>query len=481
MLLDLDPVPILLRRIRAELADAFHADRPIRLSRAPGTLDVIGGIAEYTGSLVCRMTLDRAAVIALQKRTDRQLQIFSFNLLDDHKPFTLRVPLEALAKNPVEVLRKEFAEPGRSWATHLAGCLHVLHERGLIDLCNPKIHGLNLAVLNTIPTDVGIGSSAAIQVATMMNLVDHFSLRDRLDPLLIADMCRSVENRIVGASGGITAHIASCTGQAGSLVRVLCQPCELQRPLALPTGMRVIGIDSGVRPASHGGQYAKTRCAAFMGHQIILEKMREMGRASSRILERDPMTGYLANLDPDDYKKFFRTYLPESLKGGEFLIRHGRTIDTATIISPDSHYPVRSATDHHVLDAMRVRHFVRFLEEAAALPSDSRERGAQLDKAGHLMYASHLSYTNDALLGAPECDLLVQLVRERECAGLYGARITGHGGGGIVAILAEDKPQADAALQEIMAEYERQSGKKPELFQGSSAGAWTTGTSVING
>jgi hypothetical protein len=45
------------------------------------------------------------------------------------------------------------------------------------------------------------------------------------------------------------------------------------------------------------------------------------------------------------------------------------------------------------------------------------------------MYGSHLSYTNDAMLGADECDLLVDLVRARESAGLYGAKITGGGSG----------------------------------------------------
>ena len=479
MLLELDPVPMLLRRVRAELADAFRANRPIRVSRAPGRLDVMGGIAEYTGSVVCSMMLDRAAAVAIQERDDRELQVFSFNLLDEHQPFTLRIPLDALARNSAETLRKEFAEPGRAWAAHPAGCLYLLHERGLVDLLAPTMPGLNIALYSSLPVGLGMGSSAAIEVATMMNLVEHAAVRHRLDPLVLAEMCQSMKRQIVGVTTGIADQLVSCAGQAGSLHRFLSQPCELQRSLAIPAGMRVLGIHSGVTQSDSHGQSAKIRCAAFMGHKIILEKMRDMGRASHRILERDPMNGYLANLDPEDYKKFFRPYLPESLKGGEFLMRFGSTIDSISHVIPDCQYPVRSATDHHVLEAMRVRNFVRFMEQAGAMPADSRERGLLLDKAGHLMYASHLSYANDASLSTPECDLLVKLVREREPAGLYGAKITGHGGGGTVAVLAEDSPRADQALQQVVLEFENQTGKRAELLKGSSPGAWETGTVMI--
>src|SRR2546423_613275 len=69
-LLELDPISTLRSRLRAELGDSFHPARPIRVSRAPGRLDVMGGIADYTGSLVCEATLDRAAAVALQERDD---------------------------------------------------------------------------------------------------------------------------------------------------------------------------------------------------------------------------------------------------------------------------------------------------------------------------------------------------------------------------------------------------------------------------
>lgn len=38
------------------------------------------------------------------------------------------------------------------------------------------------------------------------------------------------------------------------------------------------------------------------------------------------------------------------------------------------------------------------------------------------MYASHLSYTNDAMLGEDECDLLVRLMPQNEHKGFYGTR-----------------------------------------------------------
>src|SRR5258708_6983181 len=98
----------------------------MRLSRAPGRLDVMGGIADYTGSMVCELPLDRAAAGGRRTRPDRQFQVFSFTLLDDHKPFTFRMPLQAIAQPPAETLRREFDQPGRKWAAYLVGCLFVL-------------------------------------------------------------------------------------------------------------------------------------------------------------------------------------------------------------------------------------------------------------------------------------------------------------------------------------------------------------------
>jgi len=75
--------------------------------------------------------------------------------------------------------------------------------------------------------------------------------------------------------------------------------------------------------------------------------------------------------------------------------------------------------------------------------------------------------------------LLVELVRARESAGLYGAKITGGGSGGTVAVLGELGESVDAAIEEIMKVYQQRTGRKPEAFLESSPGAWHVGATIV--
>lgn len=293
----------------------------------------------------------------------------------------------------------------------------------------------------------------------------------------IAAMCQRVENHIVGAPCGIMDQVTSCYGQADALLKLHCQPHEVKGFAKLPAGVRVVGINSIVKHSVGGGMYGKTRCAAFMAHKMILEKMRQLGAAAGRTLTGDPMRGYLANLSRDDYKNLFRPHLPENMRGADFIKQYGTTIDTATKVEADVEYHVQLAADHHVLEAGRVENFVDFLDQAGSCATGSKEQTDALNKCGHLMYASHKSYTDKALLGADECDVLVDLVRANECHGLYGAKITGGGSGGTVAVLCNANATADAAIANIIADYKKKTGGDAHLIAGSSSGAWWVGTS----
>jgi len=244
--------------VRAELRNDFAAGKPIRVSRAPGRLDVMGGIADYTGSMVCQMPLDRAAAVAMQDRDDRQLQIISFNLRDEQKPFTFHLPLDVLATRSVNELRRDFAKPGQKWAAYVAGCVVALNTQKRVIERMPR--GLTVALYSTVPAGAGVSSSAAIEVATMTALADHLSVH--LTPMETAELCQWAENHVVGAPCGIMDQVTSCAGEAGALLRMICQPHELQPFLRLPDGIRVLGINSNVKHDVGGPAYTRTRFAA---------------------------------------------------------------------------------------------------------------------------------------------------------------------------------------------------------------------------
>jgi L-arabinokinase len=91
---------------------------------------------------------------------------------------------------------------------------------------------------------------------------------------------------------------------------------------------------------------------------------------------------------------------------------------------------------------------------------------------GDLMYAAHASYSACGL-GSDGTDLLVDLVRRRgPQSGLYGAKITGGGSGGTVAILG--RHDAGPAVDELAREYTERTGRETYVFCGSSPGACAT-------
>jgi L-arabinokinase len=83
------------------------------------------------------------------------------------------------------------------------------------------------------------------------------------------------------------------------------------------------------------------------------------------------------------------------------------------------------------------------------------------------MYASHASYSACGL-GSPGTDRLVALAREAGPGrGFFGAKITGGGSGGTVAVLA----RRGVDLGPVLEAYERETGYRPQVFRGSSPGA----------
>ena len=97
---------------------------------------------------------------------------------------------------------------------------------------------------------------------------------------------------------------------------------------------------------------------------------------------------------------------------------------------------------------------------------------------GELMFQSHWSYT-ECGLGCDETDQLVEFVRRHRGAGaLFGAKITGGGAGGTVAVLGS--VDGAAAFQQVIDYYTQLRGVAPYAMEGSSVGADRFGIQVIS-
>ena len=438
-------------------ADAPEDDGPVFLARAPGRLDVMGGIADYSGSLVLQWPIREATRVAVRPWRQRRLSITSLSGAGER---TCDVPLDLVADatRPYEHAAAWFAaDPARHWAAYVAGVFHVLaREHGVRFAA-----GAAILIESDVPEGRGVSSSAAIEAATMEAACAAWHVS--IDPTLRALRCQQVENLIVGAPCGVMDQMASICGEAESLMALLCQPAEFQGSVPLPEQLRVWGVDSGIRHAITGADYGAVRVGAFMGYRILAELAGlrvASGKREGHVQVDDPRWGgYLANVGTRTFRRFAPA-IPESLNGAAFLGRYQGTTDLVTRVDPSRTYAIRTPTAHPIHEHERVG------EWAEQLRSTQSPDAARL---GSLMYESHASYSACGL-GSEGTDRIVALARERGVARrIYGAKITGGGSGGTVAILAG--AEAGETVRAIARQYAEERGGEAYVFEGSSPGA----------
>ena len=196
-------------------------------------------------------------------------------------------------------------------------------------------------------------------------------------------------------------------------------------------------------------------------------------RAPGRVAIDDPRYGgYLANVAAGRGAHRYRDAVPERIERRRVpralrrLDRYGDHVDPArsyAVARRDRASGARARARPPVPRAARRRR------------GDRRTRARAL---GELMYASHASYSACGL-GSDGTDRLVELVRAAgPAAGIYGAKITGGGSGGTVAVLAAAGERA--AVDAIARRYQQETGRDATVFAGSSSGARTFGVRGVS-
>jgi L-arabinokinase len=441
------------------VAGFLAADRSVAIARAPGRLDVMGGIADYSGSLVLEMPLACATFAVAQAQDARRLDVLS---LRDDRPFHFSIDVDEVTtgalRNP-ETLADRFASrPTDRWAAYAVGSVY----RCLTLAGVSPAHGIRVLITSDVPEGKGVSSSAALEVATMAATAACFELE--MDGASIATECQWAENHIARAPCGIMDQMTSALGRRDRLLRLRCQPATVERHVAVPSGYRFYGIDSGIRHAVSGSDYGTVRTAAFMGYRMIadLAGLTATTDGACVRVHDDRWGGYLANIPPSDFAADFADWLPTRMRGADFLARYSGITDVVTRVDPSTWYPVRQATSHPVYENERVTRFAELLSTGLDEVNAARRMGA-------LMIRSHASYSSCGL-GSDGTDRLVDLVAELEPSqGVFGAKITGGGSGGTVAVFGTEK--ARSVVHHIARRYQEETGVRAHVFDASGPGA----------
>jgi galactokinase len=353
---------------------------------AHGRLDLLGGVADYSGALVLELPTHLATTVVAEPADRLVVGPAAFSVDD----------VATLAKLPYADVRAALAGLPK-WTHYVLGVAVVLVRHGLID--PPRAE---LVVSSDVPQSVGVSSSAALEVATARALG-----AGAIDPLRLAALCQEAENHVVGAPCGIMDQVTVAVGTPGSILPILCRPVPIvavRATLPVPPSLEVVGWPTGAEHDVSGTPYGRARAAAFMGKRIIEDAQ---DRTWSWVSELPPLA-------VDD--------LPDVLDGATFLDRWRDTDDDVTTVDPSETYPVGAATrfgvEEHARSEQAATHIAR--GDFAAL--------------GPLMAASHAGY--DAMgLGHPAATATVQEALSRR--GVHGARSSGGGSGGTVVVMCD--------------------------------------------
>ena len=350
--------------------------------RAPGRVNLIGEHTDYNDGFVMPAAIGFDVRVACAANNSGQLAVHSLQ-----QSITARFPVN----DPVPL-------PKHDWTDYVRGVQIQLARAGY------PISGADLLVDGRVPMNAGLSSSAALEVASALALLE--TTGNSLPPSTVAKLCQRAENEFVGARCGIMDQFASANGRAGQAILLDCRSLE-STYVPLPESIAVVICNTMVKHSVAGTGYTQRR-----------EECEQCVRYFNRFR---PEVNALRGLTEDD------------------LRQHGAGLSDALL--------------------RRCRHVIR--ENARVLAAAEALRNGELQKVGQLMYESHASLRDDYEVSCPELDILVELARS--IPGAYGSRMTGGGFGGCTVSLVDEK-SVERFKADVTAGYERATGIRAEIY-----------------
>jgi galactokinase len=349
---------------------------------APGRVNLIGEHTDYNDGFVMPCAIGLGTRVAVAAREDRRLLIRSAQF-----PGEFEFDLNDLP-----------ARRTGSWCDYVLGVAAVLQQDG------HRLRGANLLVDGEVPIGAGLSSSAAIEVASTLALMELSGIT--LPMVEVAKLGQRCENTFIGARVGIMDQFVSCMGKAGHALLLDCRSLEFEL-IPIPDGVRMVVCNTMVKHEHAGGEYNRRREECEEGVRILAKWYPEITAL------RDVSSGQLAAHGAEMPEKIFRRCL------------------------------------HVVVENERVQEGARRLQ------------AGDLNGFGELMRASHGSLRELYEVSCRELDVMVEAAEG--LPGYYGGRMTGGGFGGCTLNLV-DVGSTEDFVGMISERYQVATGMTPEIY-----------------
>jgi len=217
---------------RKQFLDAFRQRfaGEANLYHAPGRVNLIGEHTDYNDGFVFPMALDRYTQIAVGRRNDRLIRLYSLNM-EEAAEFSL-----------------DSGPQRRShWSDYVAGVAVLLESAG------HRLPGADLLIYSDVPVGSGLSSSAAIEVASALALLGVTGAH--MDSLELARLCQKAENQFVGMNCGIMDQFISLHGKAGHALLLDCRSLDYRMVPLSVEAVRIVVCNTMVKHELGSSQY----------------------------------------------------------------------------------------------------------------------------------------------------------------------------------------------------------------------------------
>lgn len=481
-----------------------HGNRPVRVFRSPGRINLRGMHVDTHGGRLNLMTHHRETVVAAALSESSLCHFVNLEPAYGEARFDLADGLRDLSGVPWDTfigsprvtarVRGRKTSQGGDWANYLEGaCLRTVCASPAA-----SARGLVAAVGSDLPRGAALSSSAALCVSVLLAMHALNGLPARPEALIRAEQDAEW---FAGARVGMSDQGAMILGQRGRLLNAALFAEDFSLNDAghhdWPEGWEVLVVNSHTRRALSGAQlvdYTRNRFAYSMAMHVLRRGMLEMGVAPERVQTMDR----LSRITPDAFGGVPELYallaaVPEEISldalaerydppaMGEAYEKYFGAVDPS--LRP-THIRLRGPLAFGLAESERALAFPEFLQRddaagAGRLMSVGHDGDRVCDAEGrpHSCDLSDAALARMAGAGAPLADcpgaygasspVLDFLVDGALEAGALGACLTGAGIAGAVLVLCRDRDHGRiaGALRDRLASraYRERGGRQEPL------------------